>query len=101
MLFTTSVPKRAFVEVGVLTSSHGSSYSSSNEVELMMGLRTKAAEVGCDGVVVTKETNVETAHLSPGSKPGAVVQVDTVQKKLFRASCIVFNDGVATAQGEP
>jgi hypothetical protein len=86
-LFTSSAPTRPFVEVGLLSSAHASQYSTSGDEEVILALRTKAAEVGCDGVVMQAETGYVSGQVS------SMGQITTDTKKRYRAACIVYSDG--------
>src|SRR5262245_12784336 len=59
VLFTTSAPTQPFVEVGLLSSGHSGYFSTATDEEVLVGLREKAAEVGCDAVVLQSETTTE------------------------------------------
>lgn len=85
-MFTATPPSRPFVEVGLLTSAHAGYFSTSSDEEVMMGLRKKGAEMGCDGVFVTQETSRVVGSVS---KAG---DINTYNLKTFRAACIVFTD---------
>jgi hypothetical protein len=95
-LFLTSRPTQTFVEVGILTSSHDGAFSLSNDDEVILGLREKAAEVGCDGVLLAHETeNIQGQVTSSG-------QISTTTLKSFRATCIMFGGPPASpAAGAP
>lgn len=83
-LFTTQPPTKPFVEVGLLTSTHSSTWSSSTDEEVLLGLRTKAAEVGCDAVVVTSETNQLSGYVASSG------DVSARNFKRFRAACVMW-----------
>ena len=91
-LFTSTPPKRPYVEVGLLSSQHDGMYSLSSDDEVMLGLRKKAAQVGCDAVVVTAET---------GNLVGTVssTTVNTRTLKSFRAVCAMYTDA-SSAQND-
>jgi hypothetical protein len=85
-LFTSSAPTKPFVEVGLLSSAHASQYSTSGDEEVILALRTKAAEIGCDAVIVQAETGYVTGQIS------SMGQISTDTKKKYRAACIVYSD---------
>lgn len=84
-MFTATAPKRPYVEVGLVTSSHAGGYSLATDDEVILGLRKKAAEIGCDAVVITAET---------GNTVGTVTQgnVNTRTLKSFRAVCAMYTE---------
>lgn len=88
-MFTSSKPTRPFVEVGMLSSEHKGYFSSSTDEEVVLGLREKAAEVGCDGVILEAETTTEMAT-------AGTMTASTKAIKKFRAACILYSDN-----GEP
>lgn len=83
-LFLTSAPNRAFEEVGILTSSHTGAYSLSSDDEVILGLREKAAEVGCDAVLLAHETENVAGYVASSG------QISTSTLKSYRATCIMF-----------
>jgi hypothetical protein len=89
-LLTASRPTRPFVEVGLLSSGHAGAYSLSTDEEVMLGLREKAAEVGCDAVLVEAETtNYVVSSYSTGANTASAT---TEALKKFRAACILYTD---------
>jgi hypothetical protein len=86
-ILTAARPTRPFVEVGLLSSAHAGGLSTASDEEVLLGLREKAAEVGCDGVLVEAETNnyVATEHT-----------ISALKK--FRAACILYTDD---SKGQP
>ena len=87
LMFTSTAPTRPFVEVGLISSAHAGAYSLANDDEVILGLRNKAAEVGCDAVYLQAET---TSHFAQASGNTA----STRALKSFRAACIMFTDAV-------
>jgi hypothetical protein len=80
-VFTTSIPKSAFVEVGLLTSGN-SGLASANDFELINLLRVEAAKHGCDALVITGINKTATVA-------GASATESTAN---YRAVCAVFTD---------
>ncbi len=82
-LFTSTAPTQPFVEVGLLSSGHSGYLSTATDEEVLVGLREKAAEVGCDAVVLQSETTTEMAFAGTTS-------ASTTAIKRFRAVCALF-----------
>jgi hypothetical protein len=91
-MFTATAPKRPYVEVGLISSQHDGMYSLSSDDEVMLGLRKKAAQIGCDAVVVTAETGNLVGTVSSNT-------VNTRTLKSFRAVCAMYTDA-SSAQSE-
>lgn len=91
-LFMADKPKRPFVEVGMIASGHTGYFSSATDEDVLLGLREKAAEVGCDGVILQSETTTEMAT-------AGTISASTTAIKRFRAVCILYSDAsAATAE---
>jgi hypothetical protein len=93
-LFTASKPTRPYVVVGELGSRHDGAFSTSTDDEVLLALRTAAAEVGCDAVVLTSEAD-HTNLLVYGNKGS------TKTTKTFGAVCAVYTDAPAPAAAAP
>src|SRR5258708_2949260 len=68
-LFTTKPPERSFIEVGLITARE--SFGDKNE--LMDSIKTEAADVGCDAIVLNGDL-AGGRYIAPG----------------YRATCIVY-----------
>ncbi|HEX8795213.1 MAG TPA: hypothetical protein VF765_29900 [Polyangiaceae bacterium] len=86
--FSVGEPARRYVEVGVLVSGHDSAFSTSSELEVVGALRKQAADIGCDGVLLTDERN----HVF-------VATDQAWTKKDFYAVCIVYAGATAANTG--
>lgn len=84
-LFMADKPKKPFVEVGMIASGHTGYFSSATDEDVLLGLREKAAEVGCDGVILQSETTTEMAM-------AGTMSASTTAIKRFRAVCILYSD---------
>ena len=83
LLFTSSKPVQPFVEVGIIGSARN---AFATDEATILELRKKAAEVGCDGVLLASETTNYVAGAST-----------TSDLKRYRAACIVFTEASAPA----
>jgi hypothetical protein len=88
LLFTSSKPVQPFVEVGIIGSERN---QYATDEATILELRKKAAEVGCDGVLLASETT------------NYVVGASTQDVKRYRAACIVFTgaSGAPTTTSTP
>lgn len=88
-LFTSGPPQgRSFVDVAYLEAEQESGYSVDDTPEFLGQLRTRAAAMGCDGLVIGAPTNAVTTGIdlkTPMNRKGIV------------ATCIVFADAPAMA----
>lgn len=92
-MFLSSKPKRPYVAVGTIGSAHEGRFSTDTSEEVLLALRTKAAEVGCDAVVLTSETDREIAWATGN-------QVSSTTLKTFEALCVVYSES-APAEAAP
>ncbi len=82
-VFTSGQPQgRQFVDIAYLEAEQESDLSSDNTPEFLTRLRTTAARMGCDGLVVGNKTNAVVAGL---------VQ-ETAGLRGIVATCIMFTD---------
>jgi hypothetical protein len=96
-IFTTGVPKRPFVEVALIEAREGSS-----EERLFPDLRSRAAAMGCEGLVLIG-SNDTTVGMTTGSGVGIgagnnyLVSGFTETVHGYRAACVVWKDEPAPA----
>jgi hypothetical protein len=83
-------PDRPFTEIGLFEALEGASGAGIGRGELVDALRERAAQIGCDAVLILGPTDVTTgcsnvalAGVAPSSAPKT--------RKGFEASCLVFD----------
>jgi hypothetical protein len=84
-VFTAAPPARSYTEIGLLEAEQESGLSSDRMPELIAHLRTRAAEIGCDGLVLRSATD-----RAQGQAYGGVGSVYTIQG--FTGTCVAWND---------
>jgi hypothetical protein len=82
-VFLTQKPPRPYVEVGLLEARQESEMSLDGQSAIIEELRQEAAEIGCDGLIVTGDADQVTGH---ADKNGGYV----TELKGYRAVCIVW-----------
>ena len=82
-VFLTQKPPRPYVEVGLLEARQESTLSLDGQSGIIEELREEAAEIGCDGLIVTGGANETTGH---ADQHGGYV----TELKGYRAVCIVW-----------
>jgi hypothetical protein len=87
-VFTSGIPKRPFVEVGVLQARQQSEWSLDGMTAIIPKLRKKAGKIGCDAVVITGSASSVVGHSADGT--GHVATLEG-----YRAACIVFTGEAA------
>jgi hypothetical protein len=107
-VFTTSAPPYSYVDVAYLEAEQSSEMSSDDMPEFIAKLRVRAAEIGCDGLILGGQTNRETVSWSDVTHDVA----DALSKKPLEtpenygqpvnlrgltATCIVYREAVAVA----
>jgi hypothetical protein len=98
-MFTASRPAYAYVEVAILEAVQESTYTQEDVLE---SLRTRAGEMGCDGLILLGSADTVTG--SVGTLPGSNVVSGSVNTLHgLRATCIVraSSGGGPAAQKEP
>ena len=82
-VFLTQKPSRPYLEVGLLEARQESTLSLDGQSGIIEELREEAAEIGCDGLIVTGGADQVTGHV--GEHGGYVTEL-----KGYRAVCIVW-----------
>lgn len=82
-VFMTQKPSWPYVEVGLLEARQESTLSLDGQSGIIEELREEAAEIGCDGLIVTGGADEVTGHID---KHGGYV----TELKGYRAVCIVW-----------
>jgi hypothetical protein len=85
-MFTTSKPTYAYVEVAVLEARQESQFSVANTEEVFDTMRNRAAEMGCDGLLLLGSAD----EVVGGTYNG---QGSTRTLHGYRGTCIVHADG--------
>jgi hypothetical protein len=85
-VFSSVLPPRPFVEVAYITAEKASSYSQDSAPEFINRMRERAAEMGCDGLVIRGATEL----------PDWLAGVH----EALTGTCIVYQRAAATA-GSP
>jgi hypothetical protein len=80
-LFTTKPPERSYTELGILEARQESQYSADETKEFLDHMRFKAAEIGCDAVVLTGSAD-QTEHIP---------FVGNRTRNGLRGTCIIYN----------
>lgn len=98
-MFQTGVPDRPYTEVGILSARQSSQYSVSDLQDIVDAMRKRAAQIGCDAVVITgsdKEV-VGSSTTSQGTGSGSVHTLEGI-----KGVCIVYESAdVTTAAAAP
>ena len=82
-VFLTQKPSRPYLEVGMLEARQESTLSLDGQSGIIAELREEAAEIGCDGIIVTGAADEVTGHVD---KNGGYI----TELKGYRAVCIVW-----------
>lgn len=82
-VFLTQKPSRPYIEVGLLEARQESTMSLDGQSGIIEELREEAAEIGCDGLIVTGSADEVTGHVDQHG--GYVTEL-----KGYRAVCIVW-----------
>ncbi len=77
-IYTTSTPRRSYVEIGILEAQQESNWRSHDIKGIIGKMREAAGKLGCDALVVLGSNNAATG--------GAF----TTTVKGYRASCVVY-----------
>lgn len=84
-VFTSGKPDRSFAEVGMIEAQQQSGWSVDQPTAILQKLRQKAADVGCDGIIVLGSNDAVVG--SSGQYGGSVATL-----RGYRATCIVYKD---------
>ena len=82
-VYTTGAPTQPFIEVGLVEAQQESAMSNDRQPQVLEKLRQRAAEVGCDGIVLLGSNDSVTGSISRGYGWTTTLQG-------YRATCIVF-----------
>ncbi len=94
-VFETRPPAdRTYQEVGHIEARQSSSYSLHGQSGIIRELRTQAAEMGCEGIIITGSANTVSGSVSAGS--GSVSTL-----KGYSAICIMFTGAKAPTENAP
>jgi hypothetical protein len=93
-VFTTGAPQQPFVEVGLLEAQQESAYSQDRQPQILDKLRQRAAEVGCDGIILLGSNDSVV-----GSVSGGMGWTTTLAG--YRATCIMFYQPWSGGQPQP
>ncbi len=87
-VFSSGAPARPHVDVAILEVEESSSFSVSDTGEMVSHLRSRAAAMGCDGVVIGGASSRD-----PGLTDKESLFVDNPRgRKGFFATCIAYTD---------
>lgn len=100
-VFVTAAPPRPYVDVAYLEAEQESELAADNTGEFIAKLRVRAAELGCDGVILGAQTNRETVSVSDVVEDAVdVTSTQPVEKSAtygqpvnlrgLTATCIVY-----------
>ena len=88
-VFAAGPPMRPRVDVAYLEAEQSSSFSTHKTPEIISNLRKKAADMGCDGVVIGG-----TGSRDPGVRDTETwITDDQKGRKSVYGTCIMFTDG--------
>ena len=82
-MFTTALPERPYVEVGILETTQESAYSTDQPGDVMASFRDVAGQRGCDGLVMVGSNSQFITPGRFGTRPSD-------KFKGYRATCIVY-----------
>jgi hypothetical protein len=95
-MFTSGPPQRPYVDVALLEAEEESSFSSDKTPEMLTALRERAAQMGCDAVVLGGMTSRD-----PNLGDAETWLSDDVRgRKGVYATCIVYTSADATVAGQ-
>lgn len=83
-MFTSSAPEAPFVEVGIIQARQSSELSFDDMPEIIQELRIRAAEIGCDGVIINGASD---KVVGGGDHHGS----STTTLEGFWGACIMFS----------
>jgi hypothetical protein len=98
-IYTSGQPQVSYVEVGIIQSRQSSGFSVDEMPQVLSKMRTEAAKIGCDGVIVNGANN-KTEGSGWSDRDGGSSSVQTLEG--FWGACIVYltpseTPGAATA----
>ena len=83
-VYSAGKPDVPYVEVGIIQARQSSEFSTHNMPEIIGEMRARAAEIGCDGVIINGANNTVVGHedlIGPGS-------TDTLEG--FWGACVMY-----------
>ena len=86
-VLTAGPPNRPYVEVGLLEARQDSAYSLDGSARIIAEMRERAAELGCDALVVTGSSDIVQPDFLSDT-------VDTLRG--YRGTCIVYTRSVSS-----
>ncbi len=94
MVFSTSLPERPYVEVGVLQARQSSGFSLDEMPDIIAEMRAEAGRLGCDGLVVNGASDTSSTAMTASRHD---LSTSSTTLEGFWGTCIAFTDTVATA----
>lgn len=85
-VISSGAPDRPFVEVGIIESQQSSRYSVDEMSDIIASMRSKAARIGCDALLIQGQNDTE-AGTSRGLFKGTT---DTHTLKGYRGLCLMY-----------
>jgi len=85
-VFTATRPERPYVEVGIIEAQQRSEFSSDDMPEIVAELRARAAEEGCDAVLINSNNDAVVGSTNDGWG-------STSTLKGFRGACLMYKPG--------
>ncbi len=82
-IFSSGPPQRPYIDVALLEAEQETGFSFDNTPEMLSHLRVRAAQMGCDGIVLGGVTHA-------GDVVASVATDASASKKGITATCIVY-----------
>lgn len=96
-LFTSGAPARDRVDVALIEVEEASSWSQADTPEILRALRTRAAALGCDAVVVGGASSRD-----PGLNDLSVTpELEKRSRRGFWGTCVVYRDAGPSVAAAP
>ena len=93
-IWTTGVPNRAYTEVGIITARQSSELSTDDMPQIINELRAKAAEIGCDAVMLQGKDDKVVGGSSTHHGTGGG---STTTLEGYWGACLVYLDDAPAA----
>lgn len=84
-VFSSGVPNVPYTEVGILQARQSSTWSVDQMPEIIEEMRARAAEIGCDGILITSRADKTTLYADPH-------HIHMGTREGYQGACIQFID---------
>jgi hypothetical protein len=89
-IYTTGTPDEPYAEVGILQARQASTVSFDEFPDVIAEMREEAAQIGCDGVIITSRADATTGSTF-GNGNGIYGETETLEGVM--GTCIVYVGG--------